>query len=329
MGGHARNGRRRARPRWIVLTVVLIALVTATTVTTILVRSLSGDAHLRTAKAEARHLLSLARIPPRASEVSRAPVDVLRQPALQPRSDHLVDEIRWFTVAGGLHATDVWIKNHPPRGLSLGTTGSGGPPQQLTYVYTGDPDTDAYVSAELQISLTGDGPNRTAMRFDGMDVWLTSKPAQYQPRTPQVRVTTRTGCPSTLSGVADVKNARDGLVSRMLPSDSPIGGIVCRYGEGKVHLVRRVILSATSARELAVIIGRVRTGSAGTGITSCPMDQGQAEILAFEFKGRPDVDLWYHNAGCQYLDNGYIIAAPQGNASFYSAFVSLIERLSR
>jgi hypothetical protein len=39
------------------------------------------------------------------------------------------------------------------------------------------------------------------------------------------------------------------------------------------------------------------------------MDDGAVALLAFSYRGRPDVDVWVQLGGCTLASNGYILGA--------------------
>jgi hypothetical protein len=49
-------------------------------------------------------------------------------------------------------------------------------------------------------------------------------------------------------------------------------------------------------------------------------------VLAFSFTGRADVDLWYEDSGCSYLDNGTIGAASVNDFPAFNAFALLVDK---
>jgi hypothetical protein len=157
----------------------------------------------------------------------------------------------------------------------------------------------------------------------------------FDPGYPQVRVTVAGGCPVTVARDQDVDNPT-GPFTRLVPSD-PIAGRICRYGprllspssagESSAGLYRDTPLDGASARRLAVVIDRLPTNQT-IGVTSCPADFGSVTVIALSYRHRPDADLWYHDGGCESLDNGHLRSFELGNRAFYEGFGPLVDRLS-
>ena len=295
----------------------------------------SSDPHFRQAMDEAQRLLNATEVPPGATEVSSAPVELLRSAFPHPEGDHLIDRARWWIVQMSFDATVSWVQQHPPAHLKGALSGTGSGPQGVTDTDLGysDTATDAYLEPTLGITIAPYGQSGSAMRADGMDVWITTAPRPDARGGPYIRVDIRKGCPGTLDGYMDVTNTSRDLAKAMLPSGAPLTAIVCRYrgpgpGEHGTHLARRTNLSQTDARNLARTINQIRLGSDGDAPTSCPMDQGVNNIIVFGYPHGPDIDLWFHPQGCSFLDNGFVFGGEPANLS-YGSFYELVTSLTR
>jgi hypothetical protein len=153
------------------------------------------------------------------------------------------------------------------------------------------------------------------------------------PGHPTVHVLVSSGCSATLEGVKDVVNSYAG--DDLVPPD-PVSGMICRYRAGLPEpdvtgaprsLYVSVALDADVATHLATVIDAIST-LAPQGTTSCPADFESASIIAFAYASRADVDLWFSDSGCDTLDNGRIGAFEEGNPSFYSSFLTLVNQLA-
>ena len=152
---------------------------------------------------------------------------------------------------------------------------------------------------------------------------------------PQLRVTVSGGCPASVATYRDVANPAGPF--RRLVWVGPRAGLVCRYGprplappvngESTSALYRATSLSRGDARRLAGVIARLSL-KAPPGLMSCPADFGSVTIIAFSYRHRPDVDLWYDDSGCESLDNGHVRSSEPNNRLFYAGFEPLIGALS-
>lgn len=278
------------------------------------------DPHHRRAVAEARTLVGAAPVPPGARVRHGSPPEALAHPMVGvPASNHLVDVSRVWVIPSTTVTAFAWITAHPPAGMTLSASTADG-------VAWSTPDTDAYISAQLQVAVARDGPHATDMRADGMDVWLSTAPMKDAIGGRRLRVTVSGGCPATVGGYADVANSDPVLRTRMLPRAAPTGGLVCRYGtprQGPAH-PPVVDLSAQSATRLARAVNAIPLGSAGSGLTACPAGQDVQVLLAFSYRHHPDADLWLHTHGCRTLDNGFVRAVEEGTPAFYKGFVNAL-----
>jgi hypothetical protein len=152
----------------------------------------------------------------------------------------------------------------------------------------------------------------------------------YSARTPQVRVTLAAGCPGSLGSAADVRNPGVGLTDRLVP-DAPraTAALVCAYHavDTRVELVRATRLGSGPATTLSRTLRAVSVAPP-QGRWSCPADfLGAVTIIVLGYPGRPDVDLWYHTAGCRTIDNGHVSAFQGANRAFYDGFQPTLTRL--
>jgi hypothetical protein len=266
------------------------------------------------AQREAVRLLSLAAVPPGAARLARPPAGLSAPAGGVPEGTSLVDRALAWQVPLSFAALRAWVTAHPPRGLpgdGSARSWSDGRLDAAGYIYRG-PAGAAWQSAELEIGTAPLGRHASALRVDAVLVWLDPRPVRSVPGPHPIRVTLAGGCPPTDRGVTGVVNPGARLGQRLLPPGRPAGGLRCSYDglNGRPwHLVGARRLTAAAARQAAATMTRLPLSHPDGGITSCPMDDGSAEVLALAYPGAPDVDLWITLNGCRTVSNGYISAA--------------------
>jgi hypothetical protein len=135
------------------------------------------------ARREARHLLTLLRLPTGSHGSSSPPAgsgSLLNAPGQTPGTPNLVDLHRFYVVPMAAQATLSWIKSNLPQGASLvGTSVSSGG-STTTYEIWGitlswPVDGKVLDTAELNIELLALSGHRSALRVDSQVVWLPAK----------------------------------------------------------------------------------------------------------------------------------------------------------
>ena len=288
MGMTHRNGRGR-RVAFTLVTVVALSLA---------VSACSASASNRArAQGEADRLVSLASVPS-GSVALPAGSPALAGPAMGvANASSVVDTVRFWQVKMPYAASLAWIRAHPPVGLRLsGGSGGSGPagatPAGFSY---GAPDSDAWVQAQLQISLAPQGPHSTTWRVDGVALWLDPEPMRDDRAGQRLRVTVAKGCPASDAHAVGVSNTGDDLDQSLLPTEQPTAALTCSYSgpNGKSFaLVAHHLLNQASARQLAAVARRVSLSNADDAVAHCPLDDGSVTVLAFSYATRPYVDLW-------------------------------------
>ena len=327
------SGRRRSIPKLAIIGVLIGVMVA---VSAALLAERHDPNYLR-AEAEASRMLELMKVPPHSIALSTAPTELLSGPAGQPSATNLVDKFRWWDVDLPWGAAVGWFQSHPPKGLELNVTGSGGGPGYRLWSQTfKNADTNAYVFGEGEVSITGHGAHRSWVRTDGIAVWVSSAPIADKKTGQRLRVTMRGGCPRSLQGYVDISNPSKNLATRMLPDATPVGGMICRYGplhpgiqnsNASADLGGVALLPMKDSSALARAINHLILGTVGGirhGCLALPFNN----VLVFKYRGRPDVDIWAPTSACIGLDNGYIYAGSEGNSAL-GDFFDLMKALTR
>jgi hypothetical protein len=244
------------------------------------------------------------------------------QLASVPRVASLVDQARAWRLAMPFGRAAAWLQGHRvARPLAGSGSGTNGTVQDAGYSYRG-PASAAWQSALLDVEVVSAPGGTSVLRADGVVVWLDPAPARDQPGGPRIRVTVAGGCPGRDTHEAagggpavpatDVTNDGADLAGRLLPAAAPAAGLECRYYGLNGHpfqLRAATRLSAAQARRVAATMAAVPLSHPLGEVTSCPDDDGSAEVIALSYPGRGDVDLWVTLNGCTSVSNGFIWAA--------------------
>ncbi len=299
---------------------------TTTTTTPALALAAAAVRNRQAALREARTLLLLAPLPPGAVRAASGPKALAGGPVMgTPGVSSLVVQTQFWRAPLSFAQADTWLVAHPPKGLKPdGSSNEGGPSAGDTtvgYGYTAA-STAQFQSPELEIGAASLGPYRSAIRVDAVVIWTDPRPLPDNLPGRRIHVTVAEGCPARAGGVSGVSNPGADLTASLLPAGRPTAALVCRYNgsdgpSGALpasqwqKLAHQVRLSATGADQLARTVAAApisRTEVPGSG-TFCPMDDGAVALLAFSYRGRPDVDVWVQLGGCTLASNGYILGA--------------------
>jgi len=262
-------------------------------------------------------LLATVRLPATAIPSTKARVrTALPMPAIGiEAASSAIDVTGYWWVPEPMDQVWAYVHAHPPAGLGLaGTSRSSAPPGGRTTsegIGWSEPDRPYAIDLEAQVGLAPTA-NGTLVRTDGVGVWLDPRPWPDTARGARLRVTVSSGCPRgdrRIVGVRNPARLRPTLRTALLPAARPTAALLCTYtGMNAAHpwtLVRHRLLSGPAAREVADRVHRLPLAHPVGGVTSCPADTGQAVVLAFGYRGRPDVDLWYQPTGCGSIANGF------------------------
>ena len=264
------------------------------------------------AREEAARLVVLTRVPDGARSTDRRPHNLSGPIMGTPSVDSLVIRTAYWRVGMSYDDTLTWLKAHPPHGLmSSGSAQSGGPDGSTAGYGYSDRPSSSWSSADLEVAVAPDGDG-SVIRADAVVVWLDPTPMRDQASGTRARVTVAGGCPHDDRGIVGVRNDGQDLTTRLLPDAAPSRGLICRFdgGNGNPFSLRKATpLDGAQATSLADAVRALPLSHTDGGVTSCPMDDGAAAIVALVFPGTDDVDLWVTLNGCSFVANGHIVAA--------------------
>ena len=224
-----------------------------------------------------------------------------------PSVESLVDRSLSWRLRMPVSQAIAWLQAHHPRGLAQDGSFGPGWGEAIGYSYAGH-SSRAWESADLEVEVTQAG-GASVLRADAVVVWLDPAPVPDNGSGPRVHLNVTASCPASDKSTGGVTNKGSELRRRLLPAGAPTAGLECRYYGMNGHpwqLRAQTRLTAAAASRLANSIQRVSLSHPVGGITSCPMDDGSAEIIALSYAGRPTVDLWVTLNGCRSIANGFI-----------------------
>ncbi len=260
------------------------------------------------AEAEAARLLAEVQLPAGAVEIATPPAALSGPSVGVPSMSSLIDKARFWRVSMSLDAAVAWIRAHRPAGLTLGASASGGTGHRVETrgIAFADRDTAAWQYAQRQIGVAWLGADVSAIRADGVALWIDPRPMKDTRTGSRTRVTVTDGCASTDRGIVGVSNPATDLAERLLPAASPTAGDAARR---ITTLARRISLDHFNDEAP----------------WSCPADDGSATVVVLAYRGRADVDLWLPRRGCMTLSNGHIQTAnfPAGLGDLVAAVAAL------
>jgi len=271
-------------------------------------------------QAEASRLLSLVKLPPQATELQGASPEALDGPAMgTPASTSLVLATKYWSVPLSLQATWDWFGANPPDGLQPSGTmhaSAQAGQQQVVWGYGyGAPASLAWTGAGVNIGMTAISANVTAVRVDGLALWLDQTPLRDDQVGLRMNVRVATGCPESSQNYVGVTNPPPALTDTLLPSQSPTNGLVCRYqgvGDQAFTIESQAVLNAASAAALAEEFQQLPLSHTNGNVINCPNDDGAVTVVVFAFSDRADFSLWVRTKGCGTVANGSILTANQG-----------------
>lgn len=270
-------------------------------------KTAAAEDNERLAKREAARLATLARVPPASIEVD-APANGLESVPHVLMYGGQAIVTRYWTVATPYAQVLAWLKVHPPEGLSLFNSFTGGP--QAGYGYR-EPATSAWDTAQLQLVTSPINAQTSGIRADATVIWLDPAPERDTRTGLRMRITVAGGCPASDADVVGVEAVRSDLSDQLVPPGEPSGGLICRYdgmNGDRYALASSKRLDTSGAIRLAGALRAVRLSRrSGTTVRSCTPIDGSADVLVLSYPGQPDAPVWVSVGGCGRVSNGVII----------------------
>jgi hypothetical protein len=273
----------------------------------------SVEANEAAAQQEARRLLTLARVPPGAVDLSTPPPALTGPPMLSTVETAATAARYWLVHLPYAGALD-WVRSHPPNGLTGFSSFTGGPGPALSagFGYS-EPDTDAWTNAWLQVGVAPLSVSTSAIAATTQVVWLDPRPLPDTLAGPRMSLTVGGGCPAGDADIVGVRNTRADLTDRLVPAADPTGGLICRYdglNGTRFRLTAGRRLGAPAAAQVARALRALPLSHSQTAMLQpCPFQDGRAVAIALSYPGQPDVAIWWSASGCQRVANGVITAA--------------------
>ena len=269
------------------------------------------EPNIKIAQAEVERLQGIVKLPP-GSRQTTAPRGTGGNDS-GGRSNY-ISGMSWWTVPMAQGPAFEWIFHHHPPGLHLSGWGTIPAPG----VSWADAATRAYTQPEVDVEIRGLSKTLSRVQIIASAIWLTDQPATdpvAQKSGRPIHVTMAGGCPRSVQNTSDVSNAPSPILrNQLLYLGNPIGALRCVYA-GSDALISSTRLSSSQAASLAKTIKQLNLGSPGTGFFyNCPEFGGastlpSAEILVFQYRGNPDLDLWHSFACIGVVDNGFIMTS--------------------
>lgn len=186
--------------------------------------------------------LTLLRLPDGATRVDENPAadkQYLDRPFSAPASPNLITQTEFWRVPGKPWDLFAWLKKHAPEGTRIAVSGSGGNRDGLQFwgvAFERPPVPEVMRTRQLAISLAKADDGNTALRADGVAIWLVPRPASEQipggAESLRVTITSLGSTAATRFSVSDAKKIA--LVTRALnrlPLVQP-GVVLCPLSRG-------------------------------------------------------------------------------------------------
>jgi hypothetical protein len=265
----------------------------------------------RAAVREADRLLREAVLPKSATPLHQPLPHALAQPNMGfATATSTVDHRQAWQVAMSMPALARWIEAHGPAHLLRdGSSGSSvrGRTVARGFSFTEVHKNRAWESAGLIVSIAPLGPRVSAVRTDGIVVWLDPRPLRDTARGRRVHLRVSDPCPLSITHVVGVRNPDLAVLHHaLLPPGRPSAGVVCSY-RGARETSARQTLDAAAAAHFATAVRRLRLAHADGEVQHCAMLAETPVIVALSY-GTGDIDLWLPAGGCARVGNGWILS---------------------
>jgi hypothetical protein len=262
---------------------------------------------------ETHYLVGLAALPAGHQRTGHVPPG-LRRPVLgEPVASSLVDAARFWLVPMSFDAAVRWIRHVEPRGLALSESSSGVDRGiRTTAVGFDAPDSAAWVSAELEYSVTSLTRSTTEWRIDGIALPLDPRPIPDDQPGPRLGHSTPASCPSGDGADVGVQATPLTPSGALVPPIRPSAALLCRYSglndprPFTLDISRAV--NATRAVAISERAAAIQLGHVDGAVSGCPADFATAWMVVLSYPDGSESALWYADSGCQHVANGRILA---------------------
>ena len=256
------------------------------------------------AQAETRRLIGLVRLPRSRARLPHVPKTLSGPGMGVPVGASVVDTFRLWRVQLPFNQARAWMRAHPPAGLIAQGQSSSQARGVVTSVgfSFSDPDTAAWINAELDITLAWVGSDVSDWRIDGQAEWLDPAPLRDTASGRRIHLTLAGGCPRNLDHATDVTNLGVAALDRtLLPAARPEAALVCSYADpfgAQRALAPRRTLDAAVAGRVADDVRAISVSHVRGGVTNCPAMTDAVTIIALRYRSVGTVDLWWSPTGC-------------------------------
>jgi hypothetical protein len=218
----------------------------------------------------------------------------------------------------------AWLLAHLPRHVTPDGSGSGGggdEPYSIGYSFRSVPNPVAPLNDRAEFGVAAQADRSGSIwQVDAAVGWYDPTPEldgrDGGHRGSTLHVDATGPCPVSIGKAVDVSNTGRTLAYALLPTAPVTGALICNYepvGSGQ-RLAGHVALAGQAASTLADQARALPVGRSHGGERSCVYDDGSNSVIVFALGGQVNstVDLWFHDGGCQGVDNGTIIAMYEG-----------------
>jgi hypothetical protein len=251
----------------------------------------SARTNRRLARADAARLLTRLVLPSGAVRSGHEPKgggQVLAKPGQTQATPNFVDRHVWLTAPGSARALMSYIDSHRPAGATVVSSGTGYLGRLVVFETFGWPSTDGSLTGRwLVLEAVGLPGQRTGLRADGEDVWITPRPASERipSRSTSLVVSVRRGGKAVNGPFTFIGSMRIGAATALinsLPAFQP-GGYSCPADFGvDVRLVFRL----AGARQPLAVADVDPQGCGGVGLRLRGRAQPPLASAGFPGSGR-------------------------------------------
>jgi hypothetical protein len=229
----------------------------------------SASANRAVAHRAAGKLLGELSAGPGAVRSGTAPGGLLRQPGYLEATPNEITAHAWFTTAASPQAVLAYVAAHLPPGAERSESGSEGGSDGFMESNWPLPALPGISQRVVSVSAAPMSDGRTAVRLDGVAVWLTPRPSWER-------------IPSGVESVTFSGHANNLHTGKPEPRSEP------------------VTVGGSRARRLAALVNRLEAGQPGR--TACPAASGTLLDLTFHGAGgRTLAKVAWQDEGCVFV----------------------------